>query len=375
MYCSQCGDSALNTSKFCNKCGAALIPPVMTSSAPSRPPPLPSAHLRAPPPPLTPRAPASHAASTAPLAPTVYAGFGRRAGAWLIDFVLIFLVYCIPSAYLSSRPYYGAYGPLVVLALFAWVYKATMESSQSQATFGKRWLHLKVTSLTGERISFSRATGRSFAEGLSQLSFYVGYLAAAFTERRQALHDLIAGTLVVRRDATPAEIALSAPAARSNALFVIAMILLCGIPVIGILAAISIPAYQDYTIRAQVSHGLNLADPYKLAVAQALSAGTDSLMINSGPGGTIGADLPGTGTYEDSVQVVAGNIMIRYGQRANPHLMGRHLEIYMIQNADGSLTWVCGKSSPPAGQNESSLRAYRKLTDVPDRYLPTTCKG
>jgi hypothetical protein len=61
---------------------------------------------------------------------------------------------------------------------------------------------------------------------------------------------------------------------------------------------------------------LNLADPYKVAVAEALVAGTDAMMIR-----------------------------------------------------------VCGKSPPPAGQNESSFRAFQKLTDVPDRYLPTICKG
>jgi uncharacterized RDD family membrane protein YckC/Tfp pilus assembly major pilin PilA len=368
MFCTQCGNAALDTSKFCNKCGAALIVPVVKQPAGARPPPLPSQTVSQTPPSLVP------AASAAAVMPEVYAGFARRAIACVIDIVVILLLY---DAYLAVMKPANTdrFGPLAVFAFIAWIYHALMESSSWQATLGKRWLGIKVTSLSGERISFARATVRLFAQVLSQLCFYVGYLIAGFTKRRQALHDLIAGTLVVRRAATPVEITLATPQARGSGVLAVVLVGIVAICVIGVLAAIAIPAYQDYTLRAQVTHGLNLADPYKAAVAKALVAGTDVMMINSGPGGAIGAGLPETGTYEDSVGVVTGNIMIRYGQQANPHLQGRHLEIYMIQNTDGSLTWVCGKSPPPAGQNESSFRAFQRLTDVPDRYLPTICKG
>jgi uncharacterized RDD family membrane protein YckC/Tfp pilus assembly major pilin PilA len=373
MFCTQCGNAALDTSKFCNKCGAGLFPPAMKEPTPRRPPPLP------------PQRSNDHAAvgalnaGTAPAhaapAAIVYASFGRRFGACVIDFVLIVLLYSFVEGLLRPSIDHKAFGPLVVLALVAWPYKAIMESSAWQATFGKRALGIKVTSLQGERISFWRATGRVFAQGLSQLCVYIGYLMAAFTQRRQALHDLIAGTLVTRRDATPAEIALSPPAARGEGIVAAAIVAIVAIFVIGVLAAIAIPAYQDYTIRSQVTHGINMAEPYKVTVAQALAAGTESLMINTGSGGTIAPDTPSSGTYEDSVAVVAGNILIIYGQKANPHLKGRHLAIYAIQNPDGTLTWVCGRSAPAGDENNTSVRAFRSLSDVQDKYLPTSCKG
>jgi uncharacterized RDD family membrane protein YckC len=57
---------------------------------------------------------------------------------------------------------------------------------------------LKVTDLNGQRISFERATGRHFAKWLSSLILFIGYIMAGFSERKQALHDLLAGTLVRR---------------------------------------------------------------------------------------------------------------------------------------------------------------------------------
>jgi uncharacterized RDD family membrane protein YckC len=73
-----------------------------------------------------------------------------------------------------------------------------MESSSYQGTLGKMIFGLKVTDLYGNRISFERATGRNFAKILSAMILGIGYLMVAFTERKQGLHDLLAGTLVRR---------------------------------------------------------------------------------------------------------------------------------------------------------------------------------
>ena len=74
-----------------------------------------------------------------------------------------------------------------------------MESSVNQGTIGKMALNLKVTDLNGERISFGRATGRFFAKYISSITLLIGYIMAAFTERKQALHDMIAGTYVIKK--------------------------------------------------------------------------------------------------------------------------------------------------------------------------------
>jgi uncharacterized RDD family membrane protein YckC len=80
-----------------------------------------------------------------------------------------------------------------------WLYHAKMQSSLRQATYGKLFMGLRVTGLSGERISFAQATGRHFAKFLSTFPLMMGFLIAPFTRRKQALHDMVAGTLVVRR--------------------------------------------------------------------------------------------------------------------------------------------------------------------------------
>ena len=95
-----------------------------------------------------------------------------------------------------------------------WLYCAAFESSERQATPGKLALGLKVTGLDGGRISFARATGRYFAEILSGLTLGIGYAVVAFSRRRQALHDMVAGTVVVRRETAAATVAADPPPQR-----------------------------------------------------------------------------------------------------------------------------------------------------------------
>lgn len=79
-----------------------------------------------------------------------------------------------------------------------WLYEATMESSSKQATVGKMALGLKVTDEYGNRISFARASARYFSKILSRMILMLGYIMVGFTQRKQGLHDMIAGTLVIR---------------------------------------------------------------------------------------------------------------------------------------------------------------------------------
>jgi len=77
-------------------------------------------------------------------------------------------------------------------------YYTVLESSEAQATLGKRLVGIRVTDLEGRRLSFGRAFGRACARFLSYLTVGIGLLIQPFTERKQALHDLLAGTIVVR---------------------------------------------------------------------------------------------------------------------------------------------------------------------------------
>lgn len=93
---------------------------------------------------------------------------------------------------------------MLIILIFAilniiieWLYYSLMESSARQATFGKIILSIKVTDLNGNRISFGKATGRYFGKILSGIVLCIGYIMAGFTEKKQALHDILAGCLVV----------------------------------------------------------------------------------------------------------------------------------------------------------------------------------
>lgn len=88
---------------------------------------------------------------------------------------------------------------LVTPLWVGWLYFALMESSESSATLGKMALSIVVSDRFGRRITFERATGRYFAKIITGFTFGVGYLMAAFSSRKQALHDIIAGCLLLYR--------------------------------------------------------------------------------------------------------------------------------------------------------------------------------
>ncbi|MCD6566292.1 MAG: RDD family protein [Bacteroidales bacterium] len=86
----------------------------------------------------------------------------------------------------------------ITLTAVSWLYFALMESSKQQATLGKMALGLKVTDMEGNKVSFGRATGRYFGKIISGMIMMIGYILAGLTEKKQALHDMIAGCLVIR---------------------------------------------------------------------------------------------------------------------------------------------------------------------------------
>jgi uncharacterized RDD family membrane protein YckC len=142
-----------------------------------------------------------------------YGGFWVRFVAAVIDgFLLGVIVWPVGAIFglmvgiagrRVSMPDVGVHlvSGITVWTLFigaGWIYEASMESSSKQATVGKMALGLKVTNEGGQRISFARASARYFGKIISRMTLFIGYIMAGFTARKQALHDMIAGTLVVR---------------------------------------------------------------------------------------------------------------------------------------------------------------------------------
>lgn len=137
----------------------------------------------------------------------VYAAFGTRFVAALLDGIITMVGSFIVGFVFGAVMAAGGTADLQALELMgnllgmviAWLYSAVMESSPAQATLGKMAMGIKVTDLDGGPISFGRATGRHFGKIISGLLLLIGYIMAAFTERKQALHDIMAGCLVVRK--------------------------------------------------------------------------------------------------------------------------------------------------------------------------------
>ncbi len=144
----------------------------------------------------------------------MYAGFWLRFAAYLIDSILLGLIFfplglglglIMGATGNNQNPelMLGLNGGLNMVSLVVtWLYSSLLESSSWQGTVGKKLIGLRVTDLDGRRISFGRATGRHFGKILSGLICLVGFIMAAFTEKHQALHDQLAGTLVLTGPAT-----------------------------------------------------------------------------------------------------------------------------------------------------------------------------
>ena len=142
----------------------------------------------------------------ASLRPVIYAGFWRRFVAALLDGLILWVIETIVALIIAAvasgaaRSSAAATVGLVLLVLdflIGILYYALQESSPKQATLGKRALGIMVTDTQGRPISFGRALGRTLGKFVSGLILLIGYLMAAFTARKQALHDLMADTLVV----------------------------------------------------------------------------------------------------------------------------------------------------------------------------------
>lgn len=140
----------------------------------------------------------------------VYAGFWLRAGAVVIDLITLFVPWCwmfmiaiVIMAFANSKFHYDSVTIELTALLFAsfmtpLLYFTLLEYSKWQATIGKLIFRLRVTDVQGRRLSFGRAISRNLGKSLSTLTLGIGYLICAFTPRKRALHDFLAGTVVLR---------------------------------------------------------------------------------------------------------------------------------------------------------------------------------
>ncbi len=140
------------------------------------------------------------------------------------------------------------------------------------------------------------------------------------------------------------------------------------VAIIGILATIAIQAYQDYTIRSQVTEGLSLASSVKASSSEYFQD-RGAWPANNAALGT--ATI--TGKYVTGVNASNGSIDIQYGNQANATINGEILSLRPAVNANGDIAWVCGKRAAPTGHTVVGTDATT-FTAVTLKYVPSNCK-
>lgn len=343
MNCAICGTENTTGVAFCTKCGSSLNP------------------LGAP------------GSGTAIFDRAYYGGFWRRlAGLMLDSLILLIPMFLLGLIVGLLIPQWAEdeWQLNLVSVIAAWLYFAFTQSSAAQASPGQRALNLKVTDLQGRRISFGRASGRHFASLLSALLLFIGYLMNLFTARRQTLHDLIAGTLVYRSEVNPLAPTATPPPEGMKGWQIALVALACMVPIVGILAAIAIPAYADYTVRAQVTEGINQAAPYKTAISEAATAGTPLNEISLDTLGPISSAA--TPPVQD-IAVEGGMIQITFNGLGNASLDGATLTFIPALAEDGTVAWICGRGTTSPDYTPVHTD-YAQFTSLPDKYMPTACR-
>ena len=143
------------------------------------------------------------------------------------------------------------------------------------------------------------------------------------------------------------------------------------IAIIGILAAIAIPAYQNYTIRAQVTEGLTLADGWKTAIAEYYaSTGNWPTTANL----TSAGQIQSQGKYETVAVITPGTITITYGgTQVNQKIASKVLGLTAYTNSNGEVLWQCGNAAAPSGASVASGATSGGGSNILPQYVPTSC--
>jgi uncharacterized RDD family membrane protein YckC len=217
MTCTACGAKTTEGKPFCSSCGAPLVGFSLGRAA-----------QQSPAPDFLPAASATQSSATP--AANQYAGFWLRVPAAIIDLIILAIPLAMAVSYLSvamgswraflqlhpgqsPQEIVAAFGHTYLFAILCffivtgWLYFALFESSRWQGTLGKKFIGLSVADLRGNRVTFARASGRFFggrfmvhAPFIGSLYIAIDCICAGLTSRKQALHDMFAGCLVLRKN-------------------------------------------------------------------------------------------------------------------------------------------------------------------------------
>ncbi len=317
MFCQKCAANNLDNAQFCSACGQSLT---LAVSEPT----------------------------------LVYAGFWQRCAALFIDgfivgaaTLLLFGILAVLMAVSGGANVGAMIGLLVLFYLAGFVISAAyftlMEAGERGATYGKRALNIRVTDTEGNRISTGRALGRWFGHWITNCTFYIGYLIQPFTEKKQALHDIISSTVVVETDHKN----------RGAGLAIAIVIGLLLFAVIGILAAIAIPAYQSYTSKARMVSVYKVADQATQAVANFYVTHQQApvSLLEAGY-----RDAASGAVERLSYDADTSEVQVLTSASLPREIARKHLIYTPSVMGDGSIEWVCHSN------------------DIAQMYLSPACK-
>ena len=324
MYCTQCGYNNPASARFCKNCEVDLQAGALD---------------------------ADHSGMPEVL---IYAGFWVRFAAAFLDLlaiaaVVILLVFSI-AALIALTGRDDILHNRLAVSIFYWAiicmsaaYYILMESGEHGATLGKRWMNIKVLDANGSRLSIARACGRFVARLFSYLLLLAGFLIQPFTQRKQALHDLLAGTVVVRaNDSNKVSIMAS--------LLVLFFALM--VPVLAIFLTAGLPLFQQYILKVQLENGVQTGQEAALAVANFYRHN-----------GRVPATLVDAGNISLSPHIAGiainqqnGELTLTFSESVRKAIRNKNLLFTPTLETDHSISWQCHSN------------------DIEARLLPDTCK-
>lgn len=282
----------------------------------------------------------------------MYAGFWRRFAAALLDLMIVIVPIVVLGLVVAlvTGPKSTAtlIADLCALALL-WFYFAVMESSARQATLGKLAFGIRVTGLRGERISFTQATSRFFGKLFSAASLGVGFLMSAVTRRRQALHDMISGSLVLDVGLGLNELRKAGYAQPMSGGAIVALMIgaLC-VPLTTAGTIAAIPHYQDYRVRTAIED--------VIASARTVTADVAAYMRRhrAMPRTLEDAQATGTSPHVSAAAIRRdGTVVLTL---AIDRLEGKRIAFIPATADAGNIVWTCTSE------------------EVSARYLPAQCR-
>ena len=331
MYCEQCGYNNPPTEKFCRNCerdlSAGIIKPGRSTPSPQL---IKNAQL-------------------------IYAGFWVRFIASLLDVLLLAVcLILIAFAFAGLIALTGRdsivqnpatktflYWAIIIASV---LYHVLMESGPGGATLGKRWMNIRIVDTEGKRLTVVRALSRLLARLLTFLTLYIGFLLQPFTRRKQGMHDMLAGTLVVQ-DSENKKISIMA------SLLVLLFTLL--VPVVALFSTAGLPLYQQYVLKVQLNNGMQVGQKATQAIA-AFYRGHGRVPVQIAD-----ADSSIKTTHHVSaieINQQNGELTLTFSNHAGKQISNKHLLFTPALAADHTISWQCHSS------------------DLESRLLPASCK-